>query len=902
MKNRKFIVLTSTAITGLIICIILFFYFQENLKGGRDFSRSVQRKGKKFISRDTLPVYEFILSRKDIKYFDEASKVGTDAKYRIKESSKFRKVKLIFNGEEYDVRMALFGDYWDHFENPKKSFQIKTERDKFVNGMRRINFILPQDDETYMVKVFAQRLADKMNLLNIRSDFVHVTINGIYQGIYYLEEKVHDALLENNDISNAYIVKLKDSFATDEYGGITLGGGHITAFDFEVANLNVRANDPLYKQINYVIKEFFDTIRINDINKLKSFIDVDFIALYDAWRTILGATHDAAGENLRYIYKLTDGKFYPVSRFETFHELEIKKGSFNNFLNIYANNFIQPTYLFTKDDEMRHRRNKKLYELLQQKEGIVGLYKDVEDKYLKHLLRDKTMADRKKIILEVNEKFKRVLKNNFETVENELTYAKCYINVVQKGNKIALEIIPDSNIRIAFSEFNLDILENLPEDSIISIQKYREDGGLEEEFQIHTEGTKVDLYSLFKHFYFSSGLDENLYPTLRKYKFSITFDGLDAVSIKNLNVKMKNVITGEIIPQSNVAMEIAEGGNYYEKSMDLTPEEFINKYDEFKWSLDDNNLALLAGKYVLDRDMIMPRGLTINIQKGVKISMGKNKSIISYSPLNINGTRNNPVVIKALNKNKPFGVVGIVGEYDFRCKTDWLELSGGSEKYINGVFFSGGLSIYHSDVEMRNTTIHNNNADDGLNVKYGNIVIDNCNFSNNLVDQVDLDFCTGVVKNSVFKTTIKNENGDGIDFSGSKILLMDNEFNNFDDKGVSIGEETEIVLYQNTITNNNNGVAVKDLSNAFFIENGFINNQTAIAIYQKKQVFGGGYGYSYNNNFKDNRALYNIDKKSKKFDLDFRNDIFNTILEDIKIENISNLFDNLYRCISRDNK
>ena len=44
-----------------------------------------------------------------------------------------------------------------------------------------------------------------------------------------------------------------------------------------------------------------------------------------------------------------------------------------------------------------------------------------------------------------------------------------------------------------------------------------------------------------------------------------------------------------------------------------------------------------------------------------------------------------------------------------------------SEKTINGIYFSGGLAIHDMDVEIYNTKIHNNYADDGLNVKYGNI-------------------------------------------------------------------------------------------------------------------------------------------------------------------------------------
>jgi len=54
---------------------------------------------------------------------------------------------------------------------------------------------------------------------------------------------------------------------------------------------------------------------------------------------------------------------------------------------------------------------------------------------------------------------------------------------------------------------------------------------------------------------------------------------------------------------------------------------------------------------------------------------------------------------KALNKDKPFGTFAILGEdnNDVKSIINWLDLSGGSEKWINGIYFSGQLSIYHTE-------------------------------------------------------------------------------------------------------------------------------------------------------------------------------------------------------------
>ena len=153
-----------------------------------------------------------------------------------------------------------------------------------------------------------------------------------------------------------------------------------------------------------------------------------------------------------------------------------------------------------------------------------------------------------------------------------------------------------------------------------------------------------------------------------------------------------------------------------------------------------------------------------------------------------------------------------------------------------------------------------------------------------------MDFVTGVVKESIFEDSDGDANGDGLDFSGSKIIVKSNRFNNFQDKGISIGEKTNIILYDNLIAENNNGAAVKDLSNAYFISNIFLNNVIAINSYQKKPLFGGGYTYIYNNNFENNGDIYVHDEKSNKSELNLDIDKLNKLKELIAIGDIEQSF------------
>ena len=56
----------------------------------------------------------------------------------------------------------------------------------------------------------------------------------------------------------------------------------------------------------------------------------------------------------------------------------------------------------------------------------------------------------------------------------------------------------------------------------------------------------------------------------------------------------------------------------------------------------------------------------------------------------------------------------------------------------------------------------------------------------------------GVIRNSIF---IGGEqyNGDGVDLSNSNAMVYDNEFKNFKDKSISIGERSRALLVRNKI-------------------------------------------------------------------------------------------------------
>jgi hypothetical protein len=207
------------------------------------------------------------------------------------------------------------------------------------------------------------------------------------------------------------------------------------------------------------------------------------------------------------------------------------------------------------------------------------------------------------------------------------------------------------------------------------------------------------------------------------------------------------------------------------------------------------------------------------------------------------GTKSETIQIKSYDKNVNFGVLGVVGRGSdvSNVNIKYVEVSGGSEAIVNGISFTGQISIHNSRVIIDNSKFERSSSDDGANIKFSDVYITNSQFINNKNDQLDLDYCSGIVLNNSFLYTKELLHGlvstDGLDISGTFIKVTNNIFTGFGDKGISIGEISTALLNDNIIKNNVSGIAVKDGSVAFIAENKFSSNKVDVSLYIKKPFY-----------------------------------------------------------------
>jgi len=812
----------------------------------------------------TLPVVNLELSANDIEHFDSLSYLGQEIGKMPGSLNTWRDVELSFSGSKYAAKIKFHGDFKEHWIRNLRSYKVKMVSGA-VLGMPRFDLILFED--RLLDGMIARLIASDLGLFDLRDNIVVLSLNGVVQGVYYMQETLGEGMLEYNKCSNCLLVETTDNFIEDhprvgdgDLNGITDGPGHGTDFDLEIANQKVDGLEMLSQAALEATSELYAAVRAEDVSLVASYFDLDYISSFMALWLLNGNSHFIHGDNLRLVYGGSKGKFYPLPRVEGLGTLKLENGGVEHALNLDVPLFT----VLSQDASLRYLRNVKLYEYVT---GDNGLFEEIDglvEKYLPYVLSYQTNGMSRRYFRYALEKNGNAVRDNFEILRKNLEYAKCYLNVFSDKTNVKIEVIPDSIAEIKFDSLVLE-LDEMYSGSVV--MKYWDESGREFSKVGKVSGSSLDMAGFTEGLLMAAGLDSEIYPEKQSYWLEFEFE--KEVSVGAVDAAMSNAVTGQDILEDDIYLQIADASDFHDYR-GVSFQSFRTAYPNLNLVYKDGGVKLLRGNYILTSDVVVPKFKYFSIEPGTTISIAGGKSIVSYSPLLIEASWGQPVVVKAIGV-EPFGTFAVMGSDGVSEKSviKGLDLSGGNEKVINGVYFSGGLSVYNMDLELIDSKVHGNRADDGLNVKYSEVMVSGSSFYDNFADQFDCDFCTGVISDNKFKDMESGDaNGDGLDFSGSKLLVAKNIFENFQDKGLSIGEETTVVVVGNSFVNNNRGIAIKDSSDAFVVGNSFVGNGVGMSAYQKKQIYLGGTGYVFDNLF-DSEEKYVVDDLSKFYTINF---------------------------------
>ena len=175
---------------------------------------------------------------------------------------------------------------------------------------------------------------------------------------------------------------------------------------------------------------------------------------------------------------------------------------------------------------------------------------------------------------------------------------------------------------------------------------------------------------------------------------------------------------------------------------------------------------------------------------------------------------------------------------------------------INKKNLTGCLSFIN--LELLNITINakNSNCEDAINFVNAKGTVKNLDIVNSFSDAIDADF-SNIYFKDVFVDTAFN---DCVDVSSGKYIFDNIIATNCGDKGISVGEKSNVNINKIEVKNSNMGIASKDSSQVYARKNFFSNVKTCFSAYKKKQEFYGAYinivGGKCVNYYKD----YDLDK------------------------------------------
>lgn len=801
-----------------------------------------------------LPRYDIIISAKNLEFLNKNLPAGYQNNLLTEQYRVSKKAQFKGDGEDLSVKVRYRGDTDAHWRDGKKSWLIQFPSTDYFDDAKKIHLIIPSDRK-YLIEEMDMYRARKLGLLTPDTKFVNLFVNGKRQGVYWQVEEPGKNMLEKK-----YLPGDANFYSSLDFNHVI--GPTDTYFDnvnmWEKKSVDVISPadnyadlETLFSVINNPSQEYFNT-------HIDQIIDMDNFLKWQVVNYLMTSNHES-GRNMRFYFNPTLGKFQ-------FTPWDVGIEDAPPPLLEHDYNLLVTRVLLNPD--FLERRNQLLW-------NYVGNADNLQDdlRYydkIDHLTRvdflqdfnkvDSNLTYRRSINMYRQEIIDRVnyLKSNLENVD-----ANARIYFTQNNDVARFEVSTDGFSSIRLDEIKIPLSSC---DEISDISVYRDVNGnnildssdlLTGHFDCQDDVAKISNLSFVVKSTKAKTADGYLKPGFNSSSFLLKLENNADVRLFNDNkikLSFKNNITQSSL-DSYYVRTIIDNLNLNLDSKIKPLADFVKENPLFIY--DNNRLVIRRGNYVLDHDTIVPQGTKVVIDPGTNLYLAAGVSLLSYSPVEAVGTKDQPINIRGLN-DSIWGSIAII-DANATSTFDYVKMDGGRDDYVNATFVSGMLSIYHGPALITNSEFTHAHGDDGINLKYAYSIVKNSKFIKNSADGIDLD-----VNNSLITGNQIIDNGnDGVDVSSAQPLIVDNLISGSGDKCVSLGEHTQAVVFNNILVGCNYGFAAKDSSTPLIVNNTIIKNNIGIAGYQKKQIFGGSLSTLINNIIWDNKILSEFDDKSK---------------------------------------
>lgn len=257
----------------------------------------------------------------------------------------------------------------------------------------------------------------------------------------------------------------------------------------------------------------------------------------------------------------------------------------------------------------------------------------------------------------------------------------------------------------------------------------------------------------------------------------------------------------------------------------------------------ENINNILKGEFYIDNNLVFYLGDKKNIV------LNKPTKFIDYQTYTIDALKldvlytgkgdfkyeNNILKIRQLSEDFKVLIIDdlITFNIEFENEIDYTPLY---ERYDSNLL-TGCVNIYNSMINKISISISNSKCEDGVNIVKSSGIVEGLFINNALFDGADFDYSTITINN----IEIFNSLNDCLDVSKGSYLLEILKLNKCMDKGISVGEESKVIIENIFSTNTNIAIAVKDSSSVDIKNAKTDNTEYCIQMYRKKESFNSSY-------------------------------------------------------------
>lgn len=750
----------------------------------------------------------------------------------ITEKNDYVPANLIYESDTTHVLMRLKGDWLDHIKGNKWSYRIKSEKSfTFWKGLKKFSLQAPETRGNIKEWVYHQMLIDE-DLLATEYGFIPVSINKRMVGVYAYEEHFHKRLLESKNRREGPILKfseddmfykLKNNMDRKENTNIPIiESSTINTFGSKtLKKKNLRNQFLLAQDLLYSYK--------TESIEVKKVFDLDKTAKYYAITDLTRSYHSLAWHNQRFYFNPMNSKFEIIAFDGNTPDASIHNWVDTDFFGLMSENETNVNIYNYNLNLFKNSEFVSKYIYYLKKYSNPVFIDDFFKKHMDEILEFETLIKIEKENYKYNSNF---IKTNAERIRRSLPK---YIN--DFNNKTATvssnplnKTIYDTTFNLLYAKVLVKAQVNKTKDGIGICSFYPKD--------LQLIGTSNVADSI--NYYYNNKI---IIPKYKNKLKTISRIKIPKTS-KDKHLFFKDLETLEVFSIKLIDIPYPSKISIPNHSPEIPFYSVVNKKLIFK-----------KGYHTIRQNIITPKGYTVYIPAGTTLDFINSSSLICQSNIEMIGRKHSKIMICSSDQtSRGFAVIKAEKKSILR----YVSFDQLNTLENDNYSLTGAITFFESDVEFSNCIFKNNYSEDALNTFRSNFSMDSCSFLNIYADAFDSDFCTGKITNSTFI----NIGNDAIDFSGSKCTIDFCNLENINDKAFSAGENSQLLLTNNTVLNSNIGVSAKDKS-FVKIENMSLDKcNYGVTSFRKKSEFGPASIEANNLIIRNSKTKYLIELKS----------------------------------------